>query len=89
MPRFIPFQGEKSARNRGFAIGSLAFYNRAKSPGLYPAGSYMLANGGEYFAMTASVFLHGSAARDPFTRQNLKDKQPLYYNWLEREFGRR
>ena len=24
MPRFIPFQGEKSARNRGFAIGSRA-----------------------------------------------------------------
>ncbi len=26
MPRFIPFQGEKSARNRGFAIGSLFSY---------------------------------------------------------------
>jgi len=65
----------------------IMFYQRAKNRSMYPADSYMLSNVKEYFAMTASVFLHGSAARDPFTRENLKAKQPKYYKWLEQEFG--
>ena len=65
----------------------LTFYQRARrTPGLYPADSYMMLNVSEYFAMTASVFLHGSAASDPHTRANLKAKQPLYYDWLGKEF---
>ena len=68
----------------------LTFYQRARdTPGLFPAHSYMLSNVNEYFAMTASVFLHGSAARDPSTRANLKTKQPVYYQWLEKVFGAR
>jgi len=35
----------------------------------------------------ASVYLHGSAGRDPFTRQAIKEKQPDCYPWLEKEFG--
>lgn len=66
----------------------LAFYRRARdTAGMYPAGSYMLSNVNEYFAMTASVFLHGSAARDPYTRATLKAKQPLYFGWLEKQFA--
>jgi hypothetical protein len=64
-------------------------YQQAKAGGQFPANSYMLSNRVEYFAMMASVFLHGSAARDPFTRQAIKEKQPDCYAWLEKEFGPR
>jgi hypothetical protein len=67
----------------------LKYYRRARdTPGLWPVKSYMLTNAGEYFAMTASVFLHGRAAREPFDRNTLKAKQPAYYSWLEKEFGK-
>ena len=44
MPRFIPFQGEKSARNRGFAIGSIVDIYRSHA-GIRPrAGHEEIAN---------------------------------------------
>ena len=67
----------------------LKFYHRAHdTAGMYPSGSYMLSNVNEYFAMTSSVFLHGSAARDPYSRAILKAKQRLYFAWLEKQFPR-
>jgi hypothetical protein len=63
------------------------FYERARNGGFYPAGAYVLKNRGEFFAMTASVFLHGSLAREPFTRAELRQKQPVYYRYLTRLFG--
>ncbi|WP_125901351.1 hypothetical protein [Methylobacterium indicum] len=65
----------------------LAFYGRARAGGFYPAGSYVLANPKEFFAMTASVYLHGRLAREPFTREELGRTQPLYYRYLTRLFG--
>jgi hypothetical protein len=62
-------------------------YEQARTSGKFPAGSYMLSNVGEYFAMMASVYLHGTAARDPFTREAIKEKQPDCYDWLVKEFG--
>ena len=62
-------------------------YQQARSSGQFPANSYMLKNSVEYFAMMASVYLYGSAARDPFTRQAIKEKQPDCYLWLAKEFG--
>lgn len=62
-------------------------YEQAKASGKFPANSYMLSNDKEYFAMMSSVYLHGSAARDPFTRQAIKEKQPDCYAWLQKEFG--
>jgi hypothetical protein len=47
----------------------------------------MLSSVGEYFAIMASVYLHGTAARDPFTRDAIKQKQPDCHNWLVKEFG--
>jgi len=67
----------------------LAFYEQAKKSGKFPAGSYMLSNHSEYFAMMASVFLHGSAMREPFGRDSIRAKQPAMYNWLVKEFGPR
>jgi len=63
------------------------FYQEARAGGQFPTGSYMLSSVPEYFAMMASVYLHGSAARDPFTRDAIRQKQPTLYQWLEKEFG--
>ncbi len=65
----------------------LTFYGRAKDGGFYPANAYLLKNQGEFFAMTASVYLHGKLAREPFTRDELQQKQPVYYRFLTRLFG--
>ncbi|MFG5121270.1 hypothetical protein [Methylorubrum sp. POS3] len=65
----------------------LTFYGRAKDGGFYPAGAYLLKNQGEFFAMTASVYLHGRLAREPFTRDELRQKQPVYYRFLSRLLG--
>jgi hypothetical protein len=65
----------------------LRFYSRAMDSGLYPAGEHLLRNQKEFFATTASVFLYGKIAREPYTRANLKQKQPAYYEFLARLFG--
>lgn len=65
----------------------LMFYGRAKAGGFYPAGAYVLKNQGEFFAMTASVYLHGRLAREPFTRDELRQKQLVYYRYLTKLFG--
>ncbi len=44
----------------------LTFYGRAKGGGFYPTRRLVLKNQGEFFAMTASVNLHGRLAREPF-----------------------
>jgi hypothetical protein len=67
----------------------LAFYEQAKQSDRFPGDSYMLSTTPEYFAMMTSVFLHGSAARDPYVRDSIRAKQPAMYDWLVREFGRR
>ena len=65
----------------------LTFYRRAKRGSFYPADAYLLSNPGEFFAMTASTFLHGRLAREPFTREELRRKQPVYYGYLSGLFG--
>lgn len=65
----------------------LLYYDRARTAQLYPPGEYLLTNHREFFAMNASVFLYGRAAREPSTRPNLKQKQPIYYEYLVRLFG--
>ena len=67
----------------------LAFYGEAKQGGKFPADSYLLSSNAEYFAMMASVFLHGSAMREPFGRDSIRVKQPAMYSWLLKEFGPR
>ena len=64
-------------------------YAQAKARQIYPANADVMEDEQEYFALSGSVFLHGRAARDPFTRENVKAKHPELYDWLEREFGPR
>jgi hypothetical protein len=67
--------------------GVLFHYNLAKSKGLYPADAYLMTNDREFFAVTASVFLYGKDAKEPFTRSKIKEKQPDYYKYLVGLFG--
>lgn len=65
----------------------IRFYNNALRGQLYPAGSYVLKNRNEFFAVTASLYLWGFVARPPNNRETLKAKQPVYYAWLGDLFG--
>jgi hypothetical protein len=65
----------------------LTFYQRAKSAPAYPKDSYMLKNPAEFFAMTASAYLHGSVARPPYTRETVVRAQPVYARYLAQLFG--
>lgn len=72
----------------GFANADIRrLFEQARSTSRFPAGAYMLSNSSEYFAVMASVYLHGSVARDPFTRAAVKEKQPDFYAWMQQEFG--
>jgi len=65
------------------------FYREAAARGRWPARAYMLANAFEFFAMTASVVLHGEAARPPFRRENVRAKAPELYAFIVKTFGLR
>ena len=67
----------------------LKFYQRAKTVSAWPKDAYMLSNVGEFFAMTVSVVLFGQAARPPSTRAAVKENQPIYFDWIVRQFGLR
>jgi hypothetical protein len=54
---------------------------------LYKSGAYVTKDVQEYFAVTASLYLWGHVDRPPFTRDNLKGRQPDYYAWLGQLFG--
>lgn len=64
----------------------LTFYRRAVDNRIYRDGAYVSKNVQEYFAVTASLYLWGHVARPPFTRENLRARQPFYYQWLARFF---
>lgn len=63
------------------------FYDIARENELYPPDSYVLKNVQEFFAVTASLYLWGNVDRPPHTRENLREKQPVYYKWLGQLFG--
>ena len=65
----------------------LEFYTQARNGGLYPAGSYVLRNPMEFFAVTASLYLSGHVDRPPGNRETLRAAQPRYYAWLAQLFG--
>ncbi|EJC79741.1 hypothetical protein Rleg4DRAFT_1340 [Rhizobium leguminosarum bv. trifolii WSM2297] len=49
---------------------------------LWPGDSYMISNDREFFAVTASVYLFGNIDRPPYSRSQLRENQPRYYQWL-------
>jgi len=61
-----------------------AYYDRAR--GQWPNQAYMMSNKREFFAVTASVYLFGYIDRQPHSRENIRNKQPRYYQWLADQF---
>jgi len=72
---------------RGRNPDVLRFYQNAQKGQLYPANEYVMSNVGEFFAVTASLYLWGKVARPPHDRATLHTKQPYYYAWLGELFG--
>ncbi|UVD58957.1 hypothetical protein NE852_12535 [Rhizobium sp. Pop5] len=65
----------------GFGNGDVRhFFHSGR--GLWPDDSYMMSNDREFFAVTASVYLYGDIERPPYSRSQLREKQPRYYQWL-------
>ena len=65
----------------GFGNGDIRqFFNNGR--GLWPGDAYMMSNDREFFAVTASVYLYGDIDRPPYSRSQLREKQPKYYQWL-------
>jgi hypothetical protein len=62
-------------------------YMAVKASGAFPAQAYMLKDPVEFFAMMATVVLHGRAARPPFLRENVRLKSPEVYAFVVQEFG--
>jgi hypothetical protein len=65
----------------------LAFFARAKSLGAYQAKSHMMENQGEFFACSATTYLFGVTAQEPFKRDKVRTTQPDLYAYLEKLFG--
>lgn len=64
-----------------------AFYDAAKTSGLYPAKAYMLSNAFEFYAMMASTVLYGRTSRPPLLRANVARKSPDMFAWIVEDFG--
>lgn len=65
----------------GFSNGDIKeFFDRGRR--LWPGDAYMMSNNREFFAVTASVYLFGDIDRPPYSRAELRSKQPQYYQWL-------
>jgi hypothetical protein len=64
------------------------FYGAAKGKQLFDKDAYVMKNQKEFFAVTASIFLAGKdAVHEPYTRAQLKEKQPEYFKYLVGVFG--
>ena len=65
------------------------FYDEALAGGLYPPDAFLMTNPIEFFGVTASCYLNGTIAREPFSRAAIRERQPGYYAFLSRLFGPR
>lgn len=65
----------------------LAFYDRAKGLNCYLAESHMMTNVGEFFACSATAYLYGRTAQEPFTRAKVRENQPKWDRFLQELFG--
>ena len=69
-------------------LGIRAYYAEALSKQVLGKEEYALKNHGEFFAVTASIFLAGKETmHEPKTRAQLKEKMPKYYKFLVELFG--
>lgn len=65
----------------------LSYYEQAEQMTAYNMRSHMMSNVAEFFATTATSYLYGVTAQEPFSREKIKQNQPQYFAYLERLFG--
>lgn len=63
------------------------YFQRANGLGVYNVRSHMMSNDFEFFATTATTYLYGVTAQEPFSREKIKSNQPYYYQYLSQLFG--
>ena len=72
----------------GFENPDIArFYERAKAIPAYAQKSHMMQNDREFFACSATTYLFGVTAQEPFKREKLRDSQPDLLDYLKKLFG--
>lgn len=64
----------------------MAFLAEARSRESYHLASHMMSNAGEFFACSATTYLHGVTGQEPFRRDALK-KEPALLAFLRGLFG--
>jgi hypothetical protein len=67
--------------------GILAAYEQAQQMTVYNTRSHMMSNVAEFFATTATSYLYGITAQEPFSREKVKLNQPRYFDYLVQLFG--
>jgi len=73
---------------RGFNNPEIAhFYDRAKAISAYASTSHMMQNDREYFACSATTYLFGVTAQEPFKRAKISENQPDLVAYLKKLFG--
>jgi hypothetical protein len=53
---------------------------------VWPKTAMMLQGDEPFFAATATTYLYGATTREPYTRANLRQTEPGYYQWLAKLF---
>jgi hypothetical protein len=64
-----------------------AFFQLAEQISAYAPKSHMMSNQVEFFACSATTYLNGVTAQEPFKREKVRDCQPLFYAYLASIFG--
>ena len=59
-----------------------AYYEEAPRAYNLPRTEYAMSNESEFFAVTASIYLHGKSSRKPHDRRTIRAAQPDYYKFL-------
>ena len=63
------------------------FFSQAQSGLLFESKSHMMRNAGEFFACASTTYLFGVTVQEPYNRENLKKRQPDFFDYLTKLFS--
>jgi hypothetical protein len=65
----------------------IGHFDQAKAVGIYAPNSHMMKSTQEFFACTATTYLFGVTAQEPFQRAKIADHLPAYFAYLKTLLG--
>ncbi|HZP60838.1 MAG TPA: hypothetical protein VFB27_10990, partial [Opitutaceae bacterium] len=65
----------------------LGYFEEARTITAFAANSHMMENNREFFACSATTYLFGVTAQEPFERDKIKENQPEFFAYLKNLFG--